>query len=548
MKKREENEKGKKIKKSKGILIDYEARMNLSGKAEKRWFWTAFLLLNLYVEIVIFAQNTVLNYISFSLLNVLQAMAAIPLCFIGLLIIRKWKITGEDILAKARVNLRRQLLFAVLVWVLTFFLFFLYHRAFWPGAFTEDSISQYGQAYSGSYNNWHPVLHTWLFFYFPFQIFHGPAGIVLTQILWFSFSVTYLFYVLYTSGCPKAFLACGWLYVVGNPNTLSIMILPWKDSAFTIFSAVVFAQLVRIYLTNGIWLKKWYNLAAFSVFVFLTLEMRHNAILLVAPIFVLLTCIFKCVKKKILLSILIVFAGHILLYGPIFSIMHVELPDERHVETMGLPMTILSDIYVQNQEALSDDARSFMDSLATPEVWEVYSLGNFNSIKWQAGTDLSHIEEVGYKRVLQYTVGAAMERPDLAWRAFCLLTSLVWEVEIEGGWSIYPYLVDNSYGIYYQGNIRLLDGFRTYASLVSAHLTKYLFCYTGGTILVLLFLAVGNLGGGNLCRSCLVLSPMAYNFGTMLLLTGPDFRFFHFNFVIIIPLIYLLLRREGNSR
>ena len=66
-------------------------------------------------------------------------------------------------------------------------------------------------------------------------------------------------------------------------------------------------------------------------------------------------------------------------------------------------------------------------------------------------------------------------------------------------------------------------------------------------ILLLLFTAVGKLGNGNLSRVFLVLAPMAYNFGTMLLLTGSDFRFFHFNFVIVVPLLFIILMREGRA-
>lgn len=526
----------------KDLLKAFEVRMNLCNKVEKRWFWGTFVLLILYVEFVFFARNTALGYISVPLLNALQAVVVIPFCFLCLLMVSKWKISGEGL--KYRAKFHRQLLLAAMVWALTFSIFILYQRAYWPGAFSQDSFSQYEQAYSGSYNNWHPVLHTWLFFWLPLQLFHSPSGIVSLQVLWFSLAVTYLFYVLYSNGCSRAFLVCGWLYIVANPNTLSIMMFPWKDSAMTIFSTVVFAQLVQIYITKGLWLKRWYNLVSFSIFAFLTLEMRHNAMLLMIPIFVLMICCFKAVRKKVFISVFMVSCGHLLLYGPVFSFMHVQLPGNRVVETMGLPMTVLSDIYMQDREALNEDARSFMDSLATQEVWGAYRLGDFNSVKFY--TDVSPIEEAGYKKLLEYTVDAAEERPDLAWRAFCLLTHLVWEVESGSGWGDSPFIVSNSHGIYYQGNETLRNMFSTYAALISSHLTRYLFRYSGVIILLLLFLAVANIGNGNLCRVLFVLAPLAYNFGTMLLLTGSDFRFFHFNFVIAVPLIYLMLRSKDT--
>ncbi len=44
----------------------------------------------------------------------------------------------------------------------------------------------------------------------------------------------------------------------------------------------------------------------------------------------------------------------------------------------------------------------------------------------------------------------------------------------------------------------------------------------------------------------LILPSIAYNFGTMLLLCGPDYRFFHFNAVITLPLLIALLSKKVN--
>jgi hypothetical protein len=40
---------------------------------------------------------------------------------------------------------------------------------------------------------------------------------------------------------------------------------------------------------------------------------------------------------------------------------------------------------------------------------------------------------------------------------------------------------------------------------------------------------------------------MAYHFGTMLLLSGPDYRFFHMHYVILIPVIYIILMNKRLS-
>ena len=69
----------------------------------------------------------------------------------------------------------------------------------------------------------------------------------------------------------------------------------------------------------------------------------------------------------------------------------------------------------------------------------------------------------------------------------------------------------------------------------------------GMMLLIALFAAVANVGRGKLGRAFMVFPILVYDLGTMLLLTGGDFRFFHFNFVIIIPLLYLILSGSKNN-
>lgn len=40
---------------------------------------------------------------------------------------------------------------------------------------------------------------------------------------------------------------------------------------------------------------------------------------------------------------------------------------------------------------------------------------------------------------------------------------------------------------------------------------------------------------------------LCYNFGTALLLTGFDFRFFYYTYPVFLPFIFLILRRENKE-
>ena len=74
-----------------------------------------------------------------------------------------------------------------------------------------------------------------------------------------------------------------------------------------------------------------------------------------------------------------------------------------------------------------------------------------------------------------------------------------------------------------------------------------LFSYNGihllAMILCTLFVFAGKGKGWKVM--CITLPLLAYSLGTMLLLCGPTYRFFHFNSVIVVPICLLLF---GETR
>ena len=77
----------------------------------------------------------------------------------------------------------------------------------------------------------------------------------------------------------------------------------------------------------------------------------------------------------------------------------------------------------------------------------------------------------------------------------------------------------------------------------------YLFSYNGTHLLVLILctLFVFAKKGKGWKAMTLALPVLAYSYGTMLLLCGPTYRFFHFDSVIFIPLCLLLFSSWGEG-
>lgn len=525
----------------KGEFIKFEEECGLASKRDKRWFWLAFSFLALYIEFVVFLQFAYFEWI-FWPLNLLCAILVLPLCFFTVRFCARMKLL--QIKATASLSRKSNAVFIASVFAITFLFYFLWYFAFFPGSFSNDSLGQYEQAITGNYNNWHPAIHTWLFFTLPLALTGKVGSIVLFQVIYFSLAVTYLFWTLRRSGCPGFFMLFSWIYIVANPNTAHIVLYPWKDTAFGIFALVIFTHLIRIYKTNGKWLTSPLNAAAFSAFVFLANTVRHNGILLTVPIFVVLFVFMKRVRLQTVVSALSVITAVLLLNGPVYSLLSVEEPGQRQVETLGLPMTVLANVYMKDRDALGEEAVAFMDSLATKEEWETYHVtGNFNVIKWSSTCGLmDKIEAEGAKKILGYTAEAFAASPRVAFDAFVKLTSLVWGFE-GGGHTVSRGIVDNSFGIGYYGS-GFISTLLSFYFLAISIFGRYFFNFIGIVIIFMLVTAVGRVGKGDISRSLLVLSPIVYNFGTMLLLTGPDFRFFHFNFLIAVPLTYLFFTKK----
>ena len=521
--------------------------LGLETKLEKRWFIAAFILLFAYLWAVLFLRSFLSDgFLPGVVCTILfAAVQALPVCVLGVILFSKFHISTVSS-NEWCPRLRR--FFPVIVSALTFLYLLLWLIAYFPGGFSPDSVYQYQQALTGEYNNWHPVLHTWIFFWLPLQIFHHPAGIVCFQILLFSLAVGYLYRVLCRRGCPIAFLVFSWLFLILNPQTAKIMMFPWKDSALTIAALMIFTQVIEIYETDGAWLQKWHHFLSFTALCFVATVFRHNAILLTIPIYVILFLFQKKARKSVLFSGLLVLLSLWLLNGPIMTLANVASPGARQEEVLGLPMTILAEVYISTPDKLSPKALDFMSCLATLEEWfGNYQTGNFNSIKGSSSLPLVDlIENEGARTVLRYTVQAFLASPIPALRGFAALTQMVWNPVSYPGWgNTTPYSLITEAG--FEANQRLANMLSSFSSSAESFLLYLFTGCIGMMILIAMFAAVTNVGRGKLGRAFMIFPMLIYDFGTMLLLTGPDFRFFHFNFVIIIPLLYLILCEKAEA-
>lgn len=428
------------------------------------------------------------------------------------------------------------------IFLITFFIcssiLIIWFLAFKPGCFSADSISQYRQALTGEYNDWHPTIHTLLFFTVPISIFHNVAAIVIIQLLLFAIVLSYSATIIYKYA-GKKWCIISLVLILANPFVLNELMFPWKDVAFAIFALLSCTITLEIYKTRGEWCNKILHVIILASILGLTALFRHNAILFALPLIVFL---FFFVQRKQWVKLFVLFLATVFIIKvPLYSILNVQPPDRRTEETAGLPLTILSNIAKETPEKLDEETSSFLYKVAPAEKYHNnYITGNFNSIKW-SGIDSEVINETGLPQILKMSVKSTVASPKPSLTAFIKLTQVVYGIEGEVSDKVIPYDTSNDeYGIRFSGNKTLNALATTYTNIYNDSILKYL-SYTGVTILIILiFILAKNNWHKQGWKKLLLCTPILfYDFGTMLLLTGPESRFFFIN-LIVYPTIIIL--------
>lgn len=425
----------------------------------------------------------------------------------------------------------------------------IYYAAYYPGGICSDSFNQWYQVQKGFYVDWHPVIHTFLFMKLPSLIWNNLAFVNLLQLIWLSLACAYLGMVMERWGICKAGSAAaigGALLIPASAITLSFC---WKDTALTLFCILIAAQVMEIVCSEGLWLKKTSHIVTFAAACALAMLMRHNGVLLIGPLVLLLTILYwKQLKKYCLMSgvlILVIVAG---IKGPFYRVLRVQNHSQVSAEMLGVPMTILSNVLVNEPEKLDPECREFLYEIGDQQMWEEhYKEGSWNSAKYM-GDDISNdvIEEVGTEKVLLYTWHAVQRSPYYSYRAVVRLFDVVWKpFSAEARWA-YNVEVDHGekYGYTTTGVLwlqRILDTIRQWSAEGGLFLTWG--WNTGFYILLLMFAGVSRLKG-DLKKLVYWLPVLAYDFGTALLLCGSDFRFFSFNTVLTFALVVMILSEK----
>ncbi len=438
---------------------------------------------------------------------------------------------------------KRRLLWFAAGFGIVFLWLMVYEYAYFPGSFDWDNLDQWWQIQNHQYDTWHPVFHTLIIAFFSKIVNHYGFAVCM-QLLLYSLLCGYLLYTMAKWRFPVWSLVLTEFFLAANPQTHRILLFMWKDSALSLFMLLFAVYLINIWLTGGEWLRKKRNLAAF-VLVLISISMvRHNGILFSVPFLLLAALIFREIRKESLISLGLMLAGMLFIKYPVYDLVGASRPEQTYVETVGVPMTILCNIHETAPESLDPEAARFLASIGPEKRWKTYEMGNYNSFKFVTNAN-NMVKATPPGEFLAFTARTVRNAPGLSLQAVYEVTRMVWDVRGETPWhgDLEFQCRENEWGFaYVEDRGALREVLNDFDGWVSGSIFNVLFSYNGLHLLALIFstLFVFTKKDRGWKSLVITLPFLAYSFGTMLLLCGPTYRFFHFNSIIIVPLCLLL--------
>lgn len=433
---------------------------------------------------------------------------------------------------------------------IVFLWFMLYYYAYFPGSFDWDNLDQWWQIQNSQYDTWHPVFHTLIIALFSKVVNHYGFAIFM-QLLLYSLVCGYLIVTMAKWHFPVWSLVLTEFFLVANPQTHRILLFMWKDSALTLFMLLFAVYLLNTWLSSGAWLKKRRNLAVWILALISISMVRHNSILFTIPFLVLAILCFREIRKQSVISLVLMLAGMMIIKYPVYSLVGASRPKQTYVETVGVPMTILCNIHATAPESLDPEAAEFLASIGPEKRWNIYEMGNYNSFKFVTNAN-SVISQTAPTDFLGFTARTFARVPGLSVQAVYQVTRMVWDVRGTKPWhtDLEFQLRENEWNFaYVESRGALRETLNDFDNWVMESPFDILFSYNGLHLLALILCTLfvfAKQGKGWKVMS-ITLPLLAYSLGTMLLLCGPTYRFFHFNSVIVVPICLLLFAHEKEG-
>ncbi len=412
---------------------------------------------------------------------------------------------------------------------------------------SPDTKNQWRQVLATHFNDWHPIIHT-LSIWLVAQVVESQIFVNMVQCLVFGLLCGWLCRTLQLYHYRKWVVYGVMAFVCFSPMNFIYFRVLWKDVAFALASFALAIMLIHLWHTRGLWLLKPWRIVLFLIVITLASFYRHNGIFLTLPLCCFLPFLYDGWKKKVLSIGVVLLAfgcigGYIVVRQKLVKSNAIEIVSHQNFsETVGLPMSMMGEAFVLHPEQVPDEAKEFLLSMGSEDEWRENWDGDFNSVRFYFGrmsaTDGRAssgvvLGELGPKKFFPLFLKTCVSAPKSAIKAFLHVTSLAWSP------------IPKHMAVMLPGTGKLMNNEINFPFRASLHFQPLNWLVGAPGMHILLIILFGGIAFVRFgWRSCILSVPfISYTFGTALLLTGHDHRFFFVLSLCVAPILCLCLTR-----
>ncbi|MEH6965545.1 DUF6020 family protein [Priestia megaterium] len=301
----------------------------------------------------------------------------------------------------------------------------VYWFGFYPAAMSPDSLAQWKQAHTGEFNDWHPIMVTWILMLI-IQLWDSPGAIVLFQILVVSLIYLYTFNFFIKKQIHPILLSFFTLIILTIPPFLVFSVIIWKDILYSSFMLFFTVNIAQVYFSKGSWLKSKKNIFIMFLSAFGVAFFRHNGFPVFILTFLIMAFVFRKNWKIILSILLIIFVAQKIITGPVFAKLDVAPSDPN--EALAIPTQQIANIIVSNGKLSAEERDYFNKVFPIPQWKEKYNPYTNDPIKFSWDSYDRNFIFKDIKLYFKNYLSVVIKNPRLATEALLRQTSLVWQV------------------------------------------------------------------------------------------------------------------------
>lgn len=302
----------------------------------------------------------------------------------------------------------------------------LYLWAFFPGILMTDSINQWQQAHSTFFNDWHPVMMTWIIL-LTTKIWDNPAAFVILQLITAGLITGYVIYAFRKMGVNRWLITAGWLFLVFFPLNALYSVIIWKDTLFCYFLLLLTTALIQIIRSEGKWLKSYVHLFILYLAIAGMIFFRHNG----WPVLLALFVIFPFFFRKNYLRMYAVFMAaavtFLIVTGPVFSYFKVFPADK--LESLAIPVQQIGGIIKDNGKMTAAQKHYFSHIFPLNRWEKTYDPTQVDPVKFSPEFNKSYIRQNLSGFAVNW-FAIVRQNPAAATKAFFNMEQLVYKLNI----------------------------------------------------------------------------------------------------------------------